>query len=105
MTSAQDGLAALEYLDWQTVQCQSSEGCTRQATHIVEIHVVDFCDESWVNPFGNTVGILCGPCMDEVESDVRSHVRKLSRFGRPMCLTCGAPVVDVGDILRDRKRL
>jgi hypothetical protein len=79
--------------------------CPNQATHMVEVHVVDFCDETWVNPFGNTVGILCEKCLDEVANDVAVQVMKLNRFGRPMCLTCGAPVARVGDVLRERKKL
>lgn len=105
MTAPHDGLAALEQLDWHDIRCQSSDGCPNQATHMVEMHVVDFCDESWVNPFGNTVGILCGRCLAEVEMDVAVHVAKLNRFGRPMCLTCGAPVAVLGDVVRDRKRI
>ena len=95
MTVPQDGLAALEH----------HGGCPHEATHIVEVHVVDFCDESWSNPFGNTTGILCDRCLAEIERDVVATVKRLNKFGRRACLTCGAPVVDVFDVLRDRKKL
>jgi hypothetical protein len=105
MTSAQDGLAAIEHLDWHTIQCQMDGGCPNDATHMVEIHVVDYCDESWTGPFGNSVGFLCDWCVAEVDIVVADQVKRFNLFGRKMCLTCGAPVVDVKDILRERKKL
>lgn len=103
MTSAQDGLTALEHLDWNTMQCQMFGGCPNQASHIVELHVVDFCDETWLNPFGNTVAILCAPCLRRVEMDVSDQVAKLKR--RPVCLTCSASIIQVGDIIREKRKL
>lgn len=92
-----DTLAAL---DWKTIGCQSARrDCTRHATHQLELHVIDDCNDA--SPFGNDVELLCDECLDEERAAIGRYLANLAQFpGRVACLTCGAPVAEPGDILR-----
>ncbi|BBX75078.1 hypothetical protein H7H78_06510 [Mycobacterium shinjukuense] len=93
-----DTLAAL---DWQAITCQSAAGCSNQATHIVHRHAVDRCNQPQVDPFGNIVEILCIACLWRVEAEVLCQLGRLRRHTDACCLTCGAPVSELSDIMRD----
>jgi hypothetical protein len=93
-----DTLAAL---DWRGITCQSEAGCTNLATHIVHVHAVDNCNDPNLDPFGNIVDILCGVCVRLVEVEVHLKVGQLTRRPGTHCLTCGAPVHEVRDIVRE----
>lgn len=91
----------LAALDWQTITCQADTGCTNRATHIVHRHAVDGCNHPEVDPFGNIVEILCIACLWRAEAEVLVQVGQLGRTAGTYCLTCGAPVSELRDIMRD----
>lgn len=93
-----DTLAAL---DWRDVTCQSGAGCTNRADFIVHLHAVDECNHPQLDPFGNTVEILCIACLWRAEAEVLLQVGRLRRHSGASCLTCGAPVSELSDIMRD----
>jgi hypothetical protein len=94
--------AILSQLDWAEVQCQNLRpSCTRQATHIVEHHAIDHCNND--NPFGNVVELLCTGCLEGLRAQVEAHVSKYRRKpirGLLGCRTCGCPVTRVDDVIR-----
>lgn len=92
---------ALAALDWQTITCQSETGCSNRATYIVHRHAVDECNHPRVDPFGNIVEILCIACLWRAEAEVLVQVGQLRRSSGAYCLTCGSPVAELGDIMRD----
>lgn len=95
-------LNTLADLDWHSVQCQSSRhDCTRRAKHRVEFHALDDCNDTG-NPFGNDVELLCDECLDEERAAIVRYLRHLKRLRRDRCacLTCGAPIAEMGDVLR-----
>ncbi|GAB7145400.1 hypothetical protein [Mycobacterium riyadhense] len=92
----------LTALDWNEITCQFGAGCTNRATHTVHLHVVDACNNPGLDPFGNSVGILCVACLRSIEARVMRQLKRLMRYGVVMhCLTCGAPVCGLTDIFRD----
>ncbi|OBK25831.1 hypothetical protein A5634_25775 [Mycobacterium asiaticum] len=91
----------LAALDWQTITCQSDTGCNNRATHIIHRHAVDECNRPHVDPFGNIVEILCIACLWRAEAEVLVQVGQLRRTSDAYCLTCGAPVSEASDIMRD----
>lgn len=93
-----DTLAAL---DWRDVTCQSKAGCTNRATHIVHLHAVDKCNRPHADPFGNFIEIVCIACLWRAEAEALLQVGKLRRHADASCLTCGAPVTELSDIMRD----
>ena len=88
-------------LDWRGVTCQSECGCTNLATHIVSLHAVDRCNHPQLDPWGNVIEILCIACLWRAEAEVLCHVSRLARRSGSSCLTCGAPVSELSDIMRD----
>lgn len=62
---------------------------------------VDECNDPDLDPFGNTVEILCIACLWHVEAKVLLQVGRLTRSPGAFCLTCGAPVREPTDIMRD----
>lgn len=91
-------------LDWQTLTCQSDAGCTNRATHVVHTHALDQCNRPNLDPFGNVIDILCGDCLGRARAAALVRVNRLGRSSGAYCLTCGAPVSDPGDIIRDVRR-
>jgi hypothetical protein len=87
-------------LDWSVIACQCGHGCSRPARFVAEFHAVDYCGCSEVNDAGNLVAILCGHCVSMLWVSVAVYARRLSRWGRPACQACGAPIATVGDVLR-----
>ncbi|OBJ48867.1 hypothetical protein [Mycobacterium sp. 1423905.2] len=96
---------ALVDLDWHTVSCQSEAGCSNRATHIVHLHAVDSCDHPNLDPFGNTVEILCIACLWQAAAEALAQVGRLRGAEAVHCLTCGAPVSELSDIMRDAAAL
>jgi hypothetical protein len=88
-------------LDWRGITCQSGIGCTNRATYIVSLHAVDECNRPQLDPFGNTVEILCIACLWRAEAEAVLQVGRLGRHAAASCLTCGAPVTELSDIMRD----
>jgi len=88
-------------LDWRSITCQSDVGCSNQATYIVHVHAVDKCNHPELDPFGNTIEILCIACLWRAEAEALLQVDRLRRHAGTSCLTCGAPVCEISDIMRD----
>lgn len=101
-----DPIESLTALDWTAVQCQCDHPrhhppCTGQATHAVECHAIDDCDNPDHGPFGNKVQVLCDACLDRLRAHVAAELAGLAKLGgRFACSTCGCPVAVVGDVLR-----
>ncbi|AKN18311.1 hypothetical protein MHAE_12041 [Mycobacterium haemophilum DSM 44634] len=95
----------LASLDWHQFTCQSEVGCTHPATHIVHRHAVDECSNPNLDPGGNIVDILCIGCVRSLRLDVLRQVSKLTRHPGAYCLTCGAPLHELSDIIRNTVRL
>jgi hypothetical protein len=90
----------LAALDWHEITCQSAAGCGNRATHVVHRHAVDKCNQSKLDPFGNIVDILCIGCVRDVKVEVLQQVDRIARCPGAYCLTCGAPVHKLSDIMR-----
>ncbi|MHA7649718.1 hypothetical protein ACX9NE_08155 [Mycobacterium sp. ML4] len=91
----------LAALDWQTITCQFGAGCTNRATYIVHRHAVDECNHDHVDPFGNVVEIVCIACLWRAEAEILVQLDQLKPSSSAYCLTCGAPVSELSDIMRD----
>jgi hypothetical protein len=101
-TSPLESLAAL---DWQPAcQCHKHP-CPNPATTIVETHAVDHCNDDDLTADGNTVQVLCDQCVTVLRAYVAETLRRLAGLGLPACLTCGAPMVAVGDVVRAQEKL
>lgn len=72
----------LAALDWGGITCQSGAGCTNRASYVVHLHAVDECNDPDLDPFGNTVEILCIACLWHVEAKVLLQVGRLPFPGR-----------------------
>ncbi|OIN80355.1 hypothetical protein K3U93_21120 [Mycobacterium malmoense] len=96
---------ALAALDWQEITCQSEAGCTNRATHVVHRHAVDRCNQPNLGPSGNVVDILCVGCMRTVKAQVLQQLDRIARGPGAYCLTCGAPVQKLSDIMRKTVQL
>ena len=96
-TDIPDTLVAL---DWSEVTCQSAEGCSNLATHIVHVHMVDDCDDPNLDSCGNLVDILCATCLRDVLFEALQQVDRIGRYPGACCLTCGAPVRRLSDVMR-----
>ncbi|MFV0493812.1 hypothetical protein [Mycobacterium sp.] len=92
---------ALAALDWQTITCQSESGCKNRAAYIVHRHAVDHCNDHHLDPFGNVVEILCIVCLWQAEAEALVRVGQLKRSPDVRCLTCGAPVSELHDVMRE----
>lgn len=95
----------LASLDWHQLTCQSEAGCTNPATHIVHRHAVDECSNPNLDLGGNIVDILCLCCVRSLRLVVLRQVSKLTRHRGAYCLTCGAPLHELRDIIRNTMRL
>lgn len=99
----------LEHLDWHTVACQcehthrTPDGCTNTATRQVEIHSLGDCNRKDLNPFGNEVLLLCDACLHVQVSMTANMIKRLTEYGIPICTSCGAPLADVGDVIRENR--
>lgn len=101
MTTPSD-LEALIPLDWQTVSCQCTQHrhpCKNYATHVVHIHAISACNEPGLH-HGNRVEIRCYECVLRLQAEVGYRLMKLNTWGLCACATCGAPVAEVGDVVR-----
>ncbi|MFY2860364.1 hypothetical protein ACOJVU_11365 [Mycobacterium sp. THU-M104] len=96
--TAPPGLAAL---DWTSVGCQNSQGCTRVADYVVEYHAIDHCLDSESNALGNRVEILCKTCSALLHIALDMQIGRLISQGRDLrCRTCGKVLALPTDILR-----
>ncbi|MBW0015646.1 hypothetical protein [Mycobacterium sp.] len=91
---------ALAALDWHMITCQSEARCTNQATHVVYRHAVDECNRPNLDPSGNIVDILCISCVRSLKAQLLQQVDRIARCPGGNCLTCGAPVHKLSDIMR-----
>lgn len=91
---------SLEGLDWDAITCQSTSGCRNRATHIVHLHAVDGCNDPDLDSSGNVIDILCARCLAEVAHEAHRQAVQFHRYLDPFCLTCGAPVKELADIVR-----
>ena len=91
---------ALALLDWHEITCQSEAGCANRATHIIYRHAVDACNRPDLDPSGDIVDILCISCMRAVKAQVLQQVDRMTRCPGAYCLTCGAPVHKLSDVMR-----
>jgi hypothetical protein len=96
---------ALAALDWLEITCQSEAGCTNRATHIVHRHAVDQCNRPNLDPSGNVVEILCIGCVRRLKAQVLQQVDRINRCPGGYCLTCGAPVHKLSDVMRKMVQL
>jgi hypothetical protein len=87
-------------LDWHDMTCQSEAGCANRATHVVHRHAVDRCNQPNLDPFGNIVDILCIGCVRSLKVEVLQQVDRITRCPEANCLTCGAPVQKLSDVMR-----
>src|ERR1700760_4538302 len=92
---------ALAALDWHEITCKSETACRNPATHIVHLHAVDECNQQHLDSSGNFIDILCARCFSATAVDILGKVDWFRRFPRPSCLTCGAPVAELTDIVRE----
>lgn len=100
----------LAHLDWTTVTCQCQQhacvqagGCKNPATEHVEFHAIDHCTKGSdeLNPFGNYTFLLCMPCLEDLAATVGDHIARLNRYGLKTCITCGAPIAELKDAIRE----
>jgi hypothetical protein len=92
---------ALVDLDWHDITCESTHGCTNRATHIVHLHAVDECDHPSLDSAGNIVDIVCIDCLYGIALKVEQHVQEFADHPDATCLTCGVPVRELTDIIRE----
>jgi hypothetical protein len=97
----------LRAADWVTYQCQSEIGCTRTARFEVHVHRLDDCNSAETGPYGNDVALLCSQCAVFVQAQLESWLRIVlfGGWGGFECRTCGAPVAEIGDLVREMKTL
>jgi hypothetical protein len=91
----------LEALNWHDIQCQSPEGCKHRASVVLHVHVMDDCQHAEADRFGNVVAILCSQHALGVQVIAAEAVLQLRRYGIPLCKTCGAPLAQVKDVVRE----
>lgn len=103
MTAAPE--AALTALDFApTCQCPVHP-CTSVASFVVERHALHRCDEGDLTVDGNRVELLCSGCVSRLRVVVAGQLARFRVPGRYACETCGAPVAEVGDVVRSIERL
>lgn len=91
-----------EALDWNAYSCQCTQHrhpCPNRATHIVHIHAISACDEPGLAD-GDRVELRCAECVLRLQAELHYRLMKLNTWGLCACATCGAPVVEVGDVVR-----
>jgi hypothetical protein len=44
-------------------------------------------------------------CVAVLKAEIEWKLLKLNQYGRGQCATCGAPVVEVTDVLRSERKL
>jgi hypothetical protein len=98
--------AELKDLDWTEITCQCSEhgGCTLQAKFAVHIHAVDRCNDPGLLS-GDRVVLRCRACVMSLRRCVERSLQQLNRDGLACCDGCGAPLVEVTDVVREVVRL
>jgi hypothetical protein len=96
---------ALAALDWHEITCQSDTGCSNRATHVVYRHAVDKCNRPDLDPSGNIVDILCINCVRSLKAQLLEQVDQIARCPGGYCLTCGAPVHKLTDVMRKMVQL
>jgi hypothetical protein len=93
---------ALTALDWTSYACQCpAHACRDRAAFVVRVHAISDCNRVGLDPGGNRVELRCTACVRRLQAEVRAGLRQLNRYGRASCDTCGAPLVAVGDVVRE----
>lgn len=106
---AENTIEGLEPLDWREYRCQcahhGSDGCDQRARWILTIHAISRCDDPGLDPDGNRIEIRCMKCVERLRSHIKHSLTQINQRGRAYCDTCGAPLVEVEDVLRSVRRL
>jgi hypothetical protein len=95
----------LDALDWHGVRCQSPLGCDRRASAVLHVHIVDDCDGEDTDADGNFVSLLCSEHAVGLQAAAAQDVLNYRRYGRTLCLTCGAPMAAVADVVQQIRTL
>jgi hypothetical protein len=95
----------LDALEWHGVRCQSPLGCDRGATAVLHVHLVDDCNDEETDVDGNFVSLLCSQHAVELQAAAAQDVLNYRRYGRTLCLTCGAPMSVVADVVQQIRTL
>lgn len=100
-------LDTLIALDWINYQCQcphhGDTGCHQPARYTLAIHAINTCNQPDLDHFGNRIEIRCAECTTRLWANIRATLGMFT--GRWECGSCGAPLVDVFDVLRSIEAL
>jgi len=94
----------LEELDWDKYGCQCPvHNCENKASFSVKIHALHDCDKPWLAD-GNRVEFRCVDCLKGLITHVAKSLRRVRRY-LPSCETCGAPLAEIADVVREVRNL
>jgi hypothetical protein len=99
---------AIAPLDWHTYACQCTHHrppCKQPAKYVCHIHALHRCDTDDVDMFGNRIELLCAQCVSRLKAHINYHLGKLNAIGVGCCGSCGAPIVELSDVLREVVKL
>src|SRR5258708_10515964 len=88
--------------------CSHGRGhrCGQPAAAMMTIHVIHGCNRSDSSENGNRTGPVCQPCLNRIRAAAEQELTEMIPRGfRSMCLTCGAPIRTVSDLIRDVRPL
>lgn len=97
-------IETLTALDWNDYACQCPVcgPCDNRATHIVEIHAIGRCNNPGLNDYGNRIEIRCYECVVRLFAYLTEQLQRLnSRYHYCECESCGAPIENPRDIVRE----
>ena len=94
---------SIQHLDFTEYGCACPcHPCPNRATHVVHIHALHRCNDAGLL-YGDRVELRCFECVLKLCAEVRGRLK--NRWGVGMCETCGAPVADVIDVVREIEEL
>lgn len=79
-------------------------GCTEAAALWLCAHKVDDCFPTAEEPSEEWSGYVCTACYSQYEQGVRRFLHRVSKM-RTHCLTCGGPLRDLHDVIKQVRRL
>lgn len=102
-----DSLEALDFLPQCLCgsDCGHGPDCDMPASVFVVVHRVDDCNEPDCDADGNSSAIICHPCYVHCLQLAAQFIRHATQLGRAACLTCGAPMGRLDDVIRDARSL